>query len=75
VSEENVSDQFISMAMGSVADICIIPMQDLLGLGSEARMNNPGVSTGNWRWRALTSEFSDDLFQRLAETTVSNGRG
>ncbi len=75
VSEEDVSDQFISMAMGSVADVCIIPMQDVLGFGSEARMNNPGVAAGNWRWRALASEFTDGLFRSLAEATVSSGRG
>ena len=37
-------------ALASVAELAILPMQDLLGLGSEARMNTPGTTAGNWRW-------------------------
>jgi 4-alpha-glucanotransferase len=37
--------------MASVADTAVVPVQDLLGLGSEARMNRPGTASGNWRWR------------------------
>lgn len=74
VDEETVCDEFIGMAMGSVADTCVIPVQDLLGLGSEARMNNPATAVGNWRWRSLPGEFSRDLCLKLAETTASSGR-
>ena len=56
--------------MASVANVVIIPLQDILGLGSDARMNLPGTTSGNWRWRyrakALTKEMSD----RLREFTV-----
>jgi 4-alpha-glucanotransferase len=56
---------FLRALMTSVADTVIAPVQDLLGLGTEARMNRPGTPTGNWRWRcpavALTSELADRL--------------
>jgi len=55
----------IRAAERSVADTCILPMQDVLFLGSEARMNTPGVSKGNWSWRyhpgALHRDFADQL--------------
>jgi 4-alpha-glucanotransferase len=61
---------FIRAAVASVADTAIVPLQDVLGLGSEARMNLPGRAHGNWRWRftaeALTDEIRDRL-RRLAE--------
>jgi len=53
------------LAMGSVANQAVFPLQDLLGLGTEARMNFPGKAEGNWQWRywegALTQELSDRL--------------
>jgi 4-alpha-glucanotransferase len=73
-SSVSVCTDFIQMAMGSVSDICILPFQDVLGLGADARMNNPGTSIGNWRWRALPEALSDASFQRLQELTVSTGR-
>jgi 4-alpha-glucanotransferase len=61
---------FIRLAMSSVADLAVFPMQDLLDLGSESRMNRPGEPEGNWRWRmrreALTPELSSYL-RNLAE--------
>lgn len=55
----------IRQVMRSVADIAVAPLQDVLGFGSEARMNVPGRASGNWRWRyrsgALTSELADRL--------------
>ena len=41
----------IRAVMASVADVAIVPLQDVLGLGSEARMNLPGTVSGNWKWR------------------------
>jgi 4-alpha-glucanotransferase len=56
---------FIRTVLASVAAIAIIPLQDVLGLGSEARMNLPGTVSGNWKWRyqpkALTKEISEQL--------------
>ncbi len=56
----------IRAAQGSVAETAIVPAQDLLGLGSEARMNTPAVATGNWSWRAPQNCWSDEMAARLA---------
>lgn len=61
-------------ALASVADWCVLPLQDLLGLGSEARMNRPGLSTGNWDWRYIPEQLTADIGQRLAELTRLYGR-
>jgi 4-alpha-glucanotransferase len=58
--------EFIRAVLASVADTAIIPAQDLLGLGSEARMNRPGTVAGNWRWRLLPGQLTADIAQRLA---------
>lgn len=50
---------------GSVADVTIVQAQDLLGLGSESRMNVPSTAGGNWRWRALPGSFDDALAEKL----------
>jgi 4-alpha-glucanotransferase len=65
---------FIRAALASVADTAIVPMQDVLGLGSEARMNLPGRAAGNWRWRYEWSQVSDAIRDRLADLTVLFGR-
>jgi len=51
----------------SVAEMAIVPAQDLLQLGSEARMNTPAVAAGNWSWRAPESSFTSDLSAGLAD--------
>lgn len=56
----------IRVALMSVANTAIFPLQDLLGLGTEARMNIPGTSAGNWEFRALSSEFGLALADRMA---------
>jgi 4-alpha-glucanotransferase len=64
-SNESIEWRMMRALFGSVAQIAVVPMQDILGLGSESRMNRPGVATGNWSWRMLPNEFSQDLIQRL----------
>ncbi len=65
----------IRTAFSSVSDVCIIPMQDLLCLGAEARMNLPGTQTdANWTWRAEPNCLTDALAQRLSALTVLYGR-
>jgi 4-alpha-glucanotransferase len=59
----------IRACLASVANTAIIPMQDLLGLGSEARMNRPGAHGGNWEWRASASALTPELSNRLAQLT------
>jgi 4-alpha-glucanotransferase len=55
----------IQAALGSVANLAIIPMQDILELGSEARMNTPGTTIGNWKWRFQWQQLSNDQVSRF----------
>lgn len=73
-SGEEITWDLIRIAMASVADTAIFPMQDLLALGTEARMNLPGTTIDNWQWRAKYSDFSDHLAERLAHLTKLYGR-
>ncbi len=65
---------FVRAVFASVADIAIAPLQDLLGAGSEARMNLPGRASGNWRWRFRAEALSDALRDRLHELATLYGR-
>jgi 4-alpha-glucanotransferase len=64
----------IRLAMASTADTCIIPMQDWLGLGNEARINTPGTQSGNWRWRLLPGQFTEETAEEIREMTWVYGR-
>lgn len=64
----------IRSAMSSVADLCVIPLQDYLGLGNEARINHPSTSEGNWQWRMKKSDLSRKLEKNIAELTSTYGR-
>lgn len=74
ISEQEVHWVFIRQAMKSMANTAIIPMQDILGLGNEARMNRPATTRGNWQWRLIPEQLELSLAQKLAEMTVSYGR-
>lgn len=69
-----VSDFFMRLAFSSVARYAVIPIQDLLNLGSEARMNRPGTQTGNWLWRLQTDWPADETMIRLRQYTETYGR-
>jgi 4-alpha-glucanotransferase len=64
----------IRLALASVANTAIIPLQDVLGCGSEARMNTPGRASGNWSWRCTESQLMADASARLAALTTMYGR-
>ena len=65
----------IRTAMSSVSDLCIVPMQDYLDLGGEARMNFPGtLSDSNWTWRTKDGTLNDLLAQRIYRLTKLYGR-
>ena len=59
--------EFIRAVMASVANTAIVPAQDLLGLGSDARMNRPGTASGNWRWRLTPGQLTPDVMRHLGE--------
>jgi 4-alpha-glucanotransferase len=65
---------FIRLALSSVADLAIIPLQDALGLGDEARMNYPSRAGGNWGWRYVPSALTPEIRGRLAEMVDIYGR-
>lgn len=67
--------ELIRLAMMSVAHTAIIPMQDILGLGEEGRMNLPATELGNWEWRLESSQLSPEVSVRLREMTEIYGRG
>jgi 4-alpha-glucanotransferase len=60
--------------MASVAGLCIIPCQDLLGLGEVARFNRPGIGTGNWRWRLAPDQLTPELAGQLRTLAETYGR-
>jgi len=65
---------FIRAVLASVADTAILPLQDLLGLGTEARMNLPNSTAGNWMWRFREGALTEQQAGRLREMTETYGR-
>lgn len=66
--------EMIGLAFASPAHFAIVPLQDVLGLDDEARMNTPGTVTGNWTWRVPEERLTADVQQRLRELTSATGR-
>jgi 4-alpha-glucanotransferase len=64
----------IRLALASVADMAIIPLQDVMGLGSEARMNLPGRASGNWSWRYTSDQLTWTMVERLRDLVEIYGR-
>jgi 4-alpha-glucanotransferase len=60
----------IRAVLSSVADVAVVPLQDVLGLGSEARMNLPGTTSGNWKWRYRRGVLTDALATKLRSLTT-----
>lgn len=69
-AEQEIHWTFVHAAATSVADLCIVPLQDVLGLGSEARMNTPSRTEGNWRWRYRPGALSAQIAERLAALAI-----
>lgn len=72
--EEGFHWGMIRGGMGSVANLFVAQMQDLLGLGAESRMNTPGTLGCNWQWRLLPGQITPELREKLAEMTRMYGR-
>jgi 4-alpha-glucanotransferase len=74
VADDDPAWLLIGLALATPARVAIVPAQDLLSLGSEARMNTPGRAEGNWRWRLEPGQLDDALAERLAELTRRTSR-
>ena len=74
VDNKELKWEFIRAAFASVADLAVIPMQDYLGLGSEARINTPSTLGDNWKWRMKKDAFTDKLAKEMKEMTKLYGR-
>jgi 4-alpha-glucanotransferase len=74
VHGHDIAWDMIRAALKSVAETAIVPMQDVLSLGSEARMNMPGQGHGNWSWRLLPDQLNNQVADRLSELTTLYGR-
>ena len=74
VSCEEISWEMVKLAMMSPADLCITPIQDILGLGEDARINHPARNKGNWRWRLSSRQLDDTAARELGLLTAAAGR-
>lgn len=75
VPKEAIHWELIRLAMMSVADKAVFPLQDILGLGAEARMNRPSTTEGNWQWRLLPEQLTPAIAEMLRGMTALSGRG
>lgn len=73
--EKEISWDFIRLALSSVADLAVIPIQDYLELGGEARINLPSTLGGNWTWRMKEGEFTPAIIKRCHQMNRLYGRG
>jgi 4-alpha-glucanotransferase len=64
----------MELALSSKSRLCMLQAQDVLGLGSQARMNTPGVAGGQWRWRLAPGQLTPALARRLRRLTSAAGR-
>lgn len=71
---ESARSALLRCGQGSVAELFVAQMQDYLGLGSEARVNVPGVAEGNWRWRLLPGRATAELAEEIRRMTWAFGR-
>ena len=73
-SNRNVEWEFVRAAISSVSDTAIIPMQDYLGLGSEARINTPSTLGDNWKWRMKKGQLTEELAEKIYKLCKLYGR-
>ncbi|MBM4347030.1 MAG: 4-alpha-glucanotransferase, partial [Deltaproteobacteria bacterium] len=74
ISSKQLPAELIRLAMMSVANTVIVPIQDILGLGEEARMNRPSTLSGNWEWRFLPDQLTSAHEEMFLELTAIYGR-
>jgi 4-alpha-glucanotransferase len=71
---ETIHTDLIKAAFSTDARLAITTMQDFLGLGSEARINTPGTSSNNWRWRVEAQQLNDEVCNQVAALVIDSGR-
>ena len=71
---EDAAPLLVDLAWTSTAGLAVAPLQDILNLGAESRMNIPGRATGNWRWRCTDGMLTDRPFAWLRHLTANSGR-
>lgn len=71
---EQLGDALIALLMRSTSRICVVPLQDYLGLDDSARMNRPSTTEGNWSWRVRADQLTDDLAYHIRRLCVIGGR-
>ncbi|MGQ0720720.1 MAG: 4-alpha-glucanotransferase [Candidatus Eiseniibacteriota bacterium] len=71
---EAIHWDFVRLALASVADDALVSMQDVLGLGNEARMNSPGDPESNWQWRLREEDWTEEIARRLERLVRATGR-
>ena len=74
VGEDGIHWAMIRLALSSVGNTVILPFQDILGLGTDAKMNTPSQAAGNWSWRSRAEAFNDELSGRMKHLTYLYGR-
>ena len=73
-STECINWNFIESLWASNSNLVIVPLQDCLGLGDEARMNTPSTLGGNWEWRVKIEDLTDELSKKIKELTIKYNR-
>ena len=74
LDSDGIAWEFVRIGMTSVADTVIFPMQDVLGLGAEARMNRPATVEGNWQWRVKSDRITPESARKLRRMAKITGR-
>lgn len=74
ISHNGIHWDLIRLALNTIANLCILPLQDIFGLGTEARMNVPSKAEGNWEWRYRPEMLSDHHRDHLKHLTYRSGR-
>ena len=74
-SEYGFMEAFLRQAFAAPSFLCVIPFQDVLGLGSEHRLNKPGLESNNWQWRFTVDMVTEDKLRMIEDFTKIYGRG
>ena len=74
-TSKTIHIDLVKIAFSTAARLAVAPLQDLIGLGSEARINTPGIAGGNWRWRVLDAQLSPEICHNISSMVEASGRG